>query len=67
MYGGGDAEFDYKVVFAYPDFKQLGTDVEMILNGGGRQVSQSIFGDIDECDDARVYITKSIRTGKIRD
>jgi len=67
MYGGGDADFDYKVVFAYPDFKQLGADVEMLLNGGGRQVSQSIFGDIDECDDARVYITKSIRTGEIRD
>ena len=67
MYGGGDADFDYKVVFAYPDFVQLGADVEMLLNGGGRQVSQSIFGDIDECDDARVYITKKVRAGKIRD
>lgn len=67
LYGGGDADFDYKVVFAYPDFEDAGTDVEMVLNGGGRQVSQSIFGDIDECDDARVYLTENIRDGKIRD
>lgn len=67
MYGGGDADFDYKVVFAYPDFVRAGADIEMVLNGGGREVSEAIFGDIDECDDARVYVTKSIRTGKIRD
>lgn len=66
MFGGGDAEFDYKVVFAYPDFKELGADVERIANGGGRTISMEIFGDIDECDDARVYLAKSVRAAKIR-
>lgn len=67
MFGGGDAEFDYKVVSAYPDFKEVGSDVENFANEGGRDVSREIFGDIDECDDARVYVTRNIRSGKIRD
>lgn len=67
MFGGGDAEFDYKVVFAYPDFVALGSDTEKFLNGGGREVSRQVFDDIDECDDARVYVTRSLRSGKIRD
>lgn len=67
MFGGGEAEFDYKVVFAYADFNSLGATVEHIANGGGREESSEIFGDIDDCDDARVYLTRSIREGKIRD
>ncbi len=67
MFGGGDADFDYKVVFAYPDFKEIGSDVEKFANEGGRDTSREIFGDIDECDDARVYATRNIRSGKIRD
>lgn len=67
MFGGGDAEFDYKVVLAYPDFEALGANFEMFANDGGRDVSMDIFGNIDECDDARVYVTKSIRSAKIRD
>ena len=67
MFGGGDAEFDYKVVFAYPDFEEVGSDVENFANEGGRDASREIFGNIDECDDARVYLTRSIRSGKIRD
>ncbi|KPK38896.1 MAG: hypothetical protein AMJ69_07080 [Gammaproteobacteria bacterium SG8_47] len=67
MFGGGDADFDYKVVSAYPDFKEIGSDVENFANGGGRDVSNEVFGDIDECDDARVYVTRNIRSGKIRD
>lgn len=67
MFGGGDADFDYKVVFAYPDFEEVGSDVEKFANEGGRELSREIFGDIDECDDARVYVTRNIRSGKIRD
>lgn len=67
MFGGGDADFDYKVVFAYADFEEIGSDVEKFANGGGRDVSREVFGDIDECDDARVYVTRNIRSGKIRD
>lgn len=67
MFGGGEADFDYKVVTAYPDFVELGSDWEKMANGGGRDVSMEIFEDIDECNDARVYVTKSIRSAKIRD
>lgn len=67
MFGGGDAEFDYKVVFAYPSFEDIGADFENFANGGGRDVSREIFGEIDECDDARVYVAESVRSAKIRD
>ena len=67
MFGGGDSGFDYKVVFAYADFNELGAGVEYFANGGGREVSDGIFDDIDDCDDARVYLTRSLREGKIRD
>jgi hypothetical protein len=67
MWGGGDADFDYKVVFTYPSFEEVGADFERFANGGGREVSREIFGDIDECNEARVYIARSIRSAKIRD
>ena len=66
VYGGGDADFDYKVVFAYPDFPSLGADWERNQNGGGREMGEDIFDDIDDCDDARVYVATSRRSGKIR-
>jgi hypothetical protein len=66
VFGGGDAEFDYKVVFSFPDFLALGADWERNANGGGREMSRDIFDDIDDCDDARVYIAQNRRAGKIR-
>jgi hypothetical protein len=66
-YGGGDAEFDYKVVFAYPNFAELGADFERSANGGGREVSEETFGDIDECDDPRVYVIKNRRMAQLRE
>jgi hypothetical protein len=66
-FGGGDADFDYKVAFAYSSFEEIGADFEGFANGGGRELSMEIFGDIDECDDARVYISTSVREAKIRD
>lgn len=67
MFGGGDAEFDYKVIFSYSDFGEIGANFEATANGGGRELSKKIFGDIDECDDARVYVANNIRAAKIRD
>lgn len=66
IFGGGDAEFDYKIVFSYPSYVELGADFELNANGGGREAGQEIFGDIDECDDARVYVATNRRSGKIR-
>lgn len=67
LFGGGDADFDYKVVSAYADFEEVGSDIEDFANGGGRDVSREIFARIDDCDDARVYVTESIRSAEIRD
>ncbi len=67
MFGGGDSGFDYKVVSSHPSLNDLGSMVEMYANGGGREKSSEIFGDIDECDDARVYVARKLRDGKIRD
>lgn len=66
VYGGGDAEFDYKVVFSYANYMELGAAFELGANGGGREAGQEIFDDIDECDDARVYIAKNVRAAKLR-
>jgi hypothetical protein len=65
-YGGGDAEYDYKVVNAYANYTELGADWERFSNGGGREISIETFGDVDECDDARVYIATSRRAAQLR-
>jgi hypothetical protein len=66
VYGGGDADYDYKVVFAYSDYKELGADFELNANGGGRDAGRDIFDDIDDCDDARVYLGTVRRYAKLR-
>ena len=65
-YGGGDSDFDYKVVTAYEDFSAFGSDWEQFANGGGREASMGIFDDVDECDDARVYLATSRRAAQLR-
>lgn len=65
-FGGGDAEFDYKVVNAYANYTELGSALQGFANGGGRAVSQGIFDDIDECDDPRVYDARSVRSAQLR-
>ncbi len=67
VYGGGDAEYDYKVVNAYENYTELGADWERFSNGGGREASTEIFGDIDDCDDARVYVATSRRAAQLRE
>ena len=65
-YGGGDSEFDYKVVFAYNNFTELGADFERGANGGGREAGEEIFANVDDCDDARIYLATSLRTAQLR-
>ena len=65
-YGGGNSDFDYKIVFAYNNFTELGADFERAANGGGREASEEIFANVDECDDPRIYLAKSIRTAQLR-
>jgi hypothetical protein len=67
VFGGGEAEYDYKVVNAYENYTALGADFERFANGGGREASTEIFADIDDCDDARVYIATSVRGAQLRE
>lgn len=65
-FGGGDSEFDYKVVSAFTNYAELGSAMEYFANGGGRAVSMGTFDDIDECDDPRVYDARSVRSAQLR-
>lgn len=65
-FGGGDQDFDYKIVNSYENMKALGEGWEMVANGGGRAKSGDIFDGLDECNDARVYVGKSIRSSQLR-
>lgn len=67
QYGGGDADFDYKILTTHADYNELGKDWERNANGGGREVSQGLFSDIDDCDDSRVYVATSRRAAQLRD
>lgn len=66
VFGGGGADYDYKVVNAYANYTELGADWERFANGGGREASIDIFADIDDCDDARVYVATSVRAAQLR-
>lgn len=66
MFGGGDQDFDYKVMMAYENYSELGKDIERRMNGGDFAVSRRTFRDIDECDDARVYVAQSRRSAQLR-
>ncbi len=66
MYGGGDQDFDYKIVNAYADLAEFGKDWEQGANGGGREKSQSLFSELDSCNDARVYVATNRRAAQIR-
>lgn len=64
--GGGDQDFDYKIITAYENYTEYGKDWEQNANGGGRAVSMGLFNDLDTCNDARVYVATSIRQAGIR-
>ncbi len=66
QYGGGDADYDYKIVEAYADFIELGKDWERGANGGGREKSMSLFSHLDDCEDARIYAAASRRVAQLR-
>jgi hypothetical protein len=67
-YGGvGGGDFDYKIVTAYSNYSELGADWERNANGGGRETGIELFGAVDDCDTARVYIATSRRAAQLRE
>lgn len=55
-YGGGDAEFDFKIVSSSKDFSELGREWDLYANGGGYQAHVEAIGGFLECDESRVYL-----------
>ena len=64
--GGGDEGPDYLSVRSYPNYAALGADYERQGNGGLFRTTGRLFGDLVDCDVARVYDAKSRRSAQIR-
>ena len=54
VYGGGGAEFDFKIVNGYSNFADLGSNWDLFASGDYVKAGE-IAGGLYECDDARVY------------
>ena len=66
VFGGGGEEFDYKEVYAYENYSELGADYERRGNGRLFEQSQALFDHLVDCDSARVYDVKSRRWVDVR-
>ncbi|NNC98956.1 MAG: hypothetical protein HKN85_02115 [Gammaproteobacteria bacterium] len=60
---GGEAEFDFKMVSAHPDYAALGADYESYGNGGGYLKAREIIGDTFDCGTTRIYNSVRVRDG----
>jgi len=66
VYGGGGDSPDFTVLTAYPNFTELGADYERLTNGELFRKSGELFGDLEECDVARVYTATQRRAAVLR-
>ncbi len=66
VFGGGAADFDFKAVYAYENYSELGAAYERMGNGGLFEESQALFDHLVECDAARVYDARSRRYIDVR-
>jgi len=55
VFGGGGAEFDFKMVESFDNYAALGKFYDLYGNGGGYKKHGELIGELYECDDARVY------------
>ena len=62
-YGSGSTDMDYYVVAAYANYTELGKDFERFTNGGGWMKAAEFFDGVADCDGARVYEAKLVRSG----
>jgi hypothetical protein len=62
-YGGGGEEFDFKLVVSHANLEEQGSDWDQYSEAGW-QKAEEIFGDMLDCDAARVYIATNQRRAK---
>jgi hypothetical protein len=54
-FGGGDVDFDFKLVQGYMNYIDFGNAFDIYGTGGGVMKAGQIFADIVQCDVGRVY------------
>lgn len=55
VYGGGGAEFDFKLVEGFDNHTQLGQDYQRFIERADWEKQGELLGGLMDCDDARVY------------
>lgn len=55
VYGGGGAEFDFKMVEGFDNHTQLGQDYQRFIDRSDWEKQGELIGEFATCDDARVY------------
>ena len=56
-----DADFDFKLVGSAPSYTALGGNFQLMADGHWRK-SQDIWSDVLDCDSARIYTGKMVRS-----
>ena len=67
IYGGGGDSPTYQAVTAYPNFTELGADVERMTNGEMFRQNNALFSGKVDCDTSRVYNAQVRRSAQLRD
>lgn len=60
--GGGDMDFNYKLVLGDPNYESVAAATEIFVNGGGWMESAKIMAGKASCDSARLYEADLVRT-----
>lgn len=66
VFGGGDADFDFKMVSTHPNHTAFGEMYEAMGNGGLYRTNEALFGNLMTCDVNRAYNAKSRRKTQLR-
>jgi hypothetical protein len=61
-YGGGDADFDFKVAVSHPNYASQGADYDQYSTEGYKKANE-LFAGLVDCDEARSYNAVQRRDG----
>jgi len=63
VYGGGGAEFDFKLAHAYTDVEALGNEFSWYVDHQAYNTYNQITQGVVDCDEARLYMGRTIVSG----
>lgn len=66
VYGAGGEDFSFKWLEAHESLESMGADFDRYGNGRGFEKYGELFGELIECDAARVYLAKNHRFVQLR-